>query len=37
MSDADILEMLGYLWLAYMVGWCGGKIFLTFGQITDKV
>lgn len=37
MSEADVLEYIGYLFVAYATGWGSGFLILTFKKATDKL
>ena len=37
MSDSDVLEMLGFLFIAYGIGWSSGYAILTFKKVMDFI
>lgn len=37
MSGAEVLEYIGYLFLAYSTGWGSGFLILSFKKLSDKL
>lgn len=37
MSEADVIEYVGYLVGLYAIGWASGFLLLTFKKLTDKI